>query len=152
MNIYEALAKYVLQEVLVDELPRIALEALESGLDSPSLRQLAGAARNNTDENRRLFMAAVKELGFPVPSEAEAGMMEAKLLAGQALDGSITPYSAARQIYHGIYSRFRQLKELRSIAGLADAYEENENEREHYTHEMLLEFKKIAGLRERGEL
>ena len=145
MNICEALAKYVLQEIPAEELPSVGMEALEAGLDSPSLRQLAGAARDNFNENGRLFMAVVKELGISVPSEAEAGMVKARWLAGLALDGTLPPYDAARQIYYGVYSRFRQLKELRLIAGLADAYEENENEREHYTRELLLEFKRITG-------
>ena len=48
------------------DLPEMATEALVRGIDSPSLRLLAGQPRNDVRYSADLFLAALDELGIEV--------------------------------------------------------------------------------------
>ncbi|MEV5826042.1 hypothetical protein AB0L25_10735 [Spirillospora sp. NPDC052242] len=64
---------YVTGELAPEALPLIGAEALARGVDSPALRQLAGYnARDDVRDIQDLYLAAMAELGLPMP-DAEAG-------------------------------------------------------------------------------
>jgi hypothetical protein len=65
-------AHYVLAMTPGERLPNIALAMLESGLDSPALRELAGLDRPTLRDAAHLFERALAETGQPPLSVAEA--------------------------------------------------------------------------------
>lgn len=71
MSFTVSLAEYVLGCLTSDQLPDIAAKAMEEGLDTPSLRILAGI-RHDYLEADGFLKSALKELEMPCPSETEA--------------------------------------------------------------------------------
>ena len=110
MNLDTILARHVLSLLPVQELPGLALNAIQAGHDSPSLRQLSGASEHDTEEAHRLFAKALRELGLPVPSVPEAGLTLARDIAREVLSGDIAPYEGAKQIWDHVYTRLPELK------------------------------------------
>ncbi|MFG2053006.1 hypothetical protein ACGFI9_03160 [Micromonospora sp. NPDC048930] len=59
-----------------EELPMIAAQALAEGLDSPSLRELAGHSRGEYREARELLDQVVGELGLRNLPDADQAVWE----------------------------------------------------------------------------
>jgi len=85
-----------------EEVPRIACDALESGLDSPALRYLAGLDRPTSREIGSAFDDACSQLGIlPAPAtvvekrEGDAWILNAMKIAthisSQILNGTLDP-------------------------------------------------------------
>jgi hypothetical protein len=137
---------YALGKVPIDDLPAAAIEALEAGLDSPTLRQLAGADGADAETIRNLFSKSLGELGIPIPSPSEAGLAFARHIAGEIVRGVLAPYDGAKQIWH-IYTRFPELGRLRIFVGMASEYEDDETHRENYSRSIVEESRKLMGIR-----
>jgi hypothetical protein len=85
-----------------EDVPKLACEALEQGLDSPALRCLAGLQRPTSSEIGKLFDDACSQLGI-VPASASAiaerlndewiwnATQVAKRISNQILDGTLDP-------------------------------------------------------------
>lgn len=70
----------------------IAAEALASGLDTPTLRELAGLPRNaDTRDIRDAFEQALCEAGLELPDPGLARRHALRRLAAKLIDGEITP-------------------------------------------------------------
>ncbi len=65
------LALWRLGKIPPERLPTIAVEALENGFDSPSLRKLAGLQAPTTTDIGDLFEAVSTEIGFAPYSSQE---------------------------------------------------------------------------------
>jgi hypothetical protein len=90
---------YVTGDVSPEELPMIAAEAIVRGVDSPSLRQLAGLGRrDDTRDIRDLYRAAMDELGIDIPDADALRWEYVHFWAQRMLDGSLSPYEAASKI------------------------------------------------------
>ena len=79
-----------------------ACDALIAGLDSPSLRVLAGLARREADyEVPEILPAALTELGLIYYPRGSGGGEEAavRALAAQAVSGALTPSELAAAIH-----------------------------------------------------
>ena len=95
-------ALWKMNQLPSEELPKIACDALENGLDSPALRYLAGLERPTSRELGHAFDDACSQLGI-VPaftSTVEEGLSDtwiwqatqiAKRISAQILDGSLNP-------------------------------------------------------------
>jgi hypothetical protein len=94
-----AIAKAVLGLNFREDLPSIAVSALESGLDSPSLRVLAGLTPLDLDDAWTLFEGALSELQMPAMSQREAAELLAREAAKELLRGAISPYEGAKGIW-----------------------------------------------------
>lgn len=92
-------AKWALGLLPSDALPRLATAALEAGLDTPSLRLVAGELHPTRDETGVLFDEALDELGVDVPDRSRAALIVAKEYATQIADGIVSPFQGARQIW-----------------------------------------------------
>jgi hypothetical protein len=134
---------YVFGILPAERLPAAAADALEAGLDSPSLRQLAGADDDDTESIRNLFNKSLNELGVPLPSPSEAALSIARRIAGDIVRGKIDPYEGARQIWGKIYVRFPQLTELRPFVAYASDYQDNAAHRDDYCRLILEASKKL---------
>lgn len=80
-------------------------QALVAGLDSPALRQLAGAAGASRAEAKALFDRAVRELGLALPATEDA-LRRAYLivLAGDISSGARRPSDALDLIHDEVIS------------------------------------------------
>ena len=92
-------AKWTLGLLPTDALPRLATTALEAGLDTPSLRLVAGESHPTRGETGALFDEALDELGVDVPDRSRAALIVAKEYATHIADGTVSPYQGARQIW-----------------------------------------------------
>jgi hypothetical protein len=141
MEMMTAAAEFVLGILPTDVLPTIAADALEDGYDSESLRRLAGADPDDHDECRRLFFNTMRELDLAIPSTQAAGLLLARAIASDVVHGSLTPYQGAKRIWHGVYTRVPELKQLKIFVGLAGEYEDDDKHRDEYSAQILKECK-----------
>ena len=144
MHIKEAILAYALGGLFPDALPKVGLDALEAGYDSPSLRQLAVCGRADPSETvQDLFRRSVNELGLVIPTPPEAGLAMAKIIAQEVLAGRCEPYDGARRIW-GLWSRFPELEQLTAFVGLASEYEDDEVHRDGYVRDIIEECRRLS--------
>lgn len=82
-----------------DKLPGVALDALERGIDSPTMIALASADATAEPEHHVLFRKALLELGRSPFSKADAGRIIAQVYAEQICEGKIAPVEGANEIW-----------------------------------------------------
>jgi hypothetical protein len=87
-------AKFRLGMVSVADLTRYADELLNRGHYTLALGELATTTDTNWFVIRDRFEMALKELGFPVPTEDEAAQILASPHLGDLVEGRKTPYKA----------------------------------------------------------
>lgn len=87
-----AAAKVSLRLLLSTELPRVAVDAMEDGCESPSLQILAGLTAIQADEAWEFFDRTLTELNIPMPNKRKAAERLAFEAAKSILDGTVTPY------------------------------------------------------------
>lgn len=95
--------KLVTGEIELGALPAIALQALEQGFDSPSLRILAGLQENDNEFTLRRYLEdALRELSIEIPDKRQATLQVAIGIAHDII--------AARQpIVEGVNEMFRKI-------------------------------------------
>ncbi|HUY74489.1 MAG TPA: hypothetical protein VMW11_08260 [Candidatus Dormibacteraeota bacterium] len=92
-------AKDLLGLVGPEAMPSEAANALLEGVDSRSIRQLAGLNNAERDEVRVVFQTALRELDIESPTLREAAILVATEVAGRITDGSVSPYAGAKEIW-----------------------------------------------------
>jgi hypothetical protein len=106
-----------------DKLPEAAVAALEDGLKSPTLIDLAAAGSTANPDLHRKFETVLQELGSPRLSKTEAGRRLAREFARKISDGEIAPIDGAKAIWK-IELECRELRhELGIFGGRASEYE-----------------------------
>lgn len=108
-------------QILVDA----AAEALADGLDSPTLRILAGAPRAAADEEATELASTVfEEMGLQIePRLSQAAIVEAaRLIAVDLLAGRWTPRQATAVLYR-MYIASDYPDELADFSGFDDYYD-----------------------------
>jgi hypothetical protein len=132
-----------------EELPMVAAQALAEGLDSPSLRELAGLSRGEYREARALLDQVVDELGLSgLPDENQAVWEVMVSYARRLLSGVIAPVDGA----HAIAAFGGSLgfpEPLATFALLTDLWEDNAAERAQLERDMVREAE--AMLRDVGD-
>ena len=148
LDLSDAAAFWQLELLPSEDLPPIAANALEKGLDSPSLRILAGEMEKVASIVGPLFLAALRELGIPLPDPASAQMTAARFYARKIVDGSLSPYEGAYCIWWEIANEAYPTKEeseiwnrLRVFVGLASEYEGNPRHQKEYEDQIVQEAK-----------
>lgn len=91
-------AGYALHLTTADELVGFAKEALWNDLSSPSLDLLALLQSAELRDADGLFVAALEELGIPIPSRAEAVRRLAREISTEMVRGETTPYDGTAEI------------------------------------------------------
>ena len=82
-----------------DKLPTVALEALEQGIESPSMIKLASSDDRAGPDLHRLFEKALTELRRHRLTKSEAGRIIAREHAEAICKGAISPVDGARAIW-----------------------------------------------------
>jgi hypothetical protein len=101
-----------------EDLPRLATEALERGLDSPSLSELAGQNPRDVRDSRDLFIRALEELNLPAPDPTTAIRLLVRSTAAQIVAGDISPQNGARWLWQAS-DRVEDEGDLRVFIGLS---------------------------------
>jgi hypothetical protein len=134
-----ALARLTIGELGTEPLPDLAAEALARGIDSPSLRILAGTPRQDVREARALFVEAMSELGVSLPSEAERRRALVMFWAKEMVQGTLSPYDASRLIWWEGWEELGHPDDLTVFVGLASEWEDHPQYRVQYERDMLRE-------------
>lgn len=124
-----AMAALVAEEQATEELPAIATEALSNGLDSPSLRLLAGTPSTEVRDARDLFVKACHELGIEEPSDSNARRQLVRHWASQIVDGSLSPRAGAGLIWWKAANPLNKPNDLILFVGLASEWDDNPQHR-----------------------
>jgi hypothetical protein len=88
LNFRQLLAKYVTGNLPPDNLPKLAVTAMEEGIDSPSLHILAGLEKAEDSLTfERYFFLALKELAIQLPDKRQAALIYALAIAEEIISG-----------------------------------------------------------------
>ncbi len=83
-----------------EDLPAVATAVLERGVDSPSLRILAGLSRPTASEASPIVDGVAEELRLDLPvSNRDAVLLAARGIAERIVSGEIPAYEGARRIW-----------------------------------------------------
>jgi len=139
-SLEEAAAFWVLGLLPSDECPNVATEALVRGIDSPSLRLLAGELRPIASEVDPLFERSLVENGIAVPDRQTARAAVARYYAREMLAGSLSPWEGAERIWWDVandaYSA-PDWERYSSFVGLASGLRDNPQHRTEYEREIV---------------
>lgn len=94
----DMLALWVLGVIQPTQLPEAAARALEEGLDSPSLRSLAGLEDWDSGRGALLLERAMAELGLRAPDQGEAARRLARQISRRIIDGDLEALKGARTL------------------------------------------------------
>jgi hypothetical protein len=112
-------ARWKLNQLASDDLPKVASELLSAGLDSPALREVAGWTQPIRSEVGPVFEKALSELGSPLPDQQLALRLLAKDYAAQIVAGTLDPYEGARRIWFEASIDYEPFEEVSAFVGLA---------------------------------
>jgi hypothetical protein len=115
-------ARWAAGDIRPEQTPGMAADMLESGLDTPSMRRLAGemlvGCRADVEE---LVVKMLKELGVEVPdSEVEAKMLSTRQIAREVIAGMRNPWKTAAELERIWHYEIWHHKYLCDIAQLVD--------------------------------
>lgn len=100
MDLQNFQARWTLDKLRHAELSKVASDMLVDGLDSESLRILAGlSSASDPEEIFKYFELSMKELKLQKLSKGEASLVLAKDIAKKIVSREIDPYRGARQIW-----------------------------------------------------
>jgi hypothetical protein len=146
VTLREAAAFNVLGLLTSEDIPSVAVRALEQGYDSPALQQLAAESTAPASNITPLFARALSELSVSSPERNAARLIVARFYARRILDGTLSPYEGACKIWLGPANDALQESEpeqvsswlkLRFFIGLASEYEVDPEHREAYEREIV---------------
>ncbi|WP_459642369.1 hypothetical protein [Kineococcus sp. NUM-3379] len=136
-SLRRARARVLLGELDVEVMPAWAVEALQAGLDSPALLELAGMGPGELTYVPAVVTAALQELGAPNLTEQQARWELAYAWAEAMLTGELTPSEAARNIWQDAWHPLECPEQLSVFAGEASEWEDHPEHRSTYEHRML---------------
>jgi hypothetical protein len=93
-------AKHLLDLVGPEAMQTEATNLLVRGVDSPSVRLLAGMSTTDNNEVRAVCRTALRELGIESPSPREAAILVATEVANRITAGAVSPYDGAKEIWN----------------------------------------------------
>jgi hypothetical protein len=132
-----AIVRLSIGDMPAEELPNLAADALGRGIDSPSLRRLAGTPRDDVREARDLFVEAMSELGVTLPPETDGRRALVLFWAREMVDGSLSPYQTSRLIWWEGWEKLGRPDDLTVFVGLASEWEDHPDDRGELEQEML---------------
>jgi hypothetical protein len=97
VEIEVAQALYTLRRLPGEELSRVGVDLLQSGVDTQAVRELAGAQSNTLRDSGELFERVLLELRRPNMSARDAALVIARDLAKKVVAGAMLPRDAAER-------------------------------------------------------
>lgn len=121
----------------------MAIQALEQGLETPSMIELAAADGNANPCLHSLFEKALKELGWSRIKKVEAGRLIALEIAQQIIQGKVTPLNGAKAIWKITGECEELCQEFGIFGGHVTEYEGMPDDRECIAELILSEAKAL---------
>jgi hypothetical protein len=115
---------WVAGDLRAEDLPDLATDALIRGLDSPTLRVIAGESSDDAPGLRDLFALVLAELNYPLVDQDSAQWQLIRLTARGIVAGSVDPGDGARQIWRRSFDVTEE-GDLRVFVGLASELEDH---------------------------
>jgi hypothetical protein len=131
MDLESAASFWVLGLLPNEDLPAVAADALEAGVDTPALRILAGERDPDVGELNRLFSKALEESSIELPNRSVAMANAAKYCAERILSRDWTPYRGASAIWSDLCTIEDAPENLKVFVGLASEHEDFEYRAKH---------------------
>ena len=141
-------ARHYLGDLDPEEMPGVALRALESGYHGPALLELARMSSPTVLNAGNLFERALGEAGRPSLPKEEAGLRVARNVARKIISGEVHPYEGAQMIWTGVWNKCGRPDELTPFVGLASLYEADPERRSLHLEEIVARAKELADERE----
>ena len=110
-------ARYVLGIVPSEELKRAADQALDAGIDSPSLCELAGIIHSTMSEAGPLFEAALRELSVQAPSKEEAIWIVLSHWLTEISKGRLDPIDGMARVMSEVYHPAKLYERTKNFVG-----------------------------------
>jgi hypothetical protein len=112
-------AKLSLKLIASSDMPRIAWDALEAGLDGPAIRRLAALVQPTYFEVAEVLPRAMEELGLSEVQAGQAALRIAKHLAADILQSGDDPLGHIRD-FEWLWIRADYAGELSPVGNLVD--------------------------------
>jgi hypothetical protein len=107
LNFRQQIAKYVTGNVTTDQLPDIAVQGLEEGLDTPSLCILAGLGKNESPfQIEHYFQLTLDELKIQLPDRRQAAIEYSLAIVDEILDGEKDIIKGLHEIHYNAIESF----------------------------------------------
>jgi hypothetical protein len=113
-------AMLTLERIPSNEIPRVAWDALEAGLDGPAIRRLASLLSPTYFEIRDVLPGAMKEMGLATLSPLEAGIRLAEKSAKELLQLDDKDLLSRGETFERLYVDLDYPRELQTIGFLDD--------------------------------
>ncbi len=126
-----------------DKLPGVALEALEQGIESPTIVELASAETVWDPRLHRLFEKVLTELRRSPLTKAEAGRIIAGEYAKKICQGTVTPVDGARAIWRVSLECEELMPDLGIFGGRVSEYEGLQDGRERISELIVTEAREL---------
>ena len=112
-------AQLALNLVSTTDMPKLAWDALEAGLDGPAIRRLAALEFPTAFQVREVLPSVVKEMHLAKIGEVEAALRLAKLRAQEILRSNSDPFKHLRDFEH-LWIQAHYCRELQEYGNLDD--------------------------------
>ena len=122
-----------------ESLPTLATDALVRGLDSPSLRELAGVRAADYQEARDPFQRVCRELGIRIPTPDQARWSLAYEWAEAIVTGELSPVVGARRIWWEAWEHLGRPNVLTPFVTFASESEDDPDHQSEYEDDIRLE-------------
>lgn len=114
-------ARWACGDLFPEDFPRLAVELLDKGHDSSSLRKLSGTNATNISEVETLVNAMFRELGLWDPlTERQAKLITSRQIAREVIAGTRNPWAAANHLEIVVWSWKAENPELDLIFRIND--------------------------------
>jgi len=117
-------ARWACNDLHGEDMPRIAGDLLETGLDSAGLRRLAAETQVSCSADVEHLLARVFrefEIPYPMP-EGRAQLVFARQTAREVIAGHCDPWPAAFNLEKAMWGRYPKNEDLASIFALNDEW------------------------------
>lgn len=112
-------ARLALSLIASADMPQIAWDALEAGLDGPATRRLAALERPTYFEVAEVLPRAMEELGLTDITAGQAALRVAKQMARDILDKGDDPLHHTRS-FQSLWVRSGYAKDIQALGTLHD--------------------------------
>lgn len=112
-------ARLALSLISSTEMPKLAWEALEAGLDGPAIRRLAAFEFPTFFQVQEVLPQAMKEMGLSKLDKGAAALQLSKLLAQEILAKNLDPFKHLRDLEQ-LWIQSDYCRELRDFGNLDD--------------------------------
>lgn len=143
-SIEVAACRLVTGELPAESLPQLATDALVDGLDSPSLRLLAGQAPGDVRDSRDLFEQVLDELAIEIPDVDAAHWRLVTRAATDIVARRVDPVRGAGAMWDA-YVDVRDSGDLRIFVGLLSELDDHPGDRQQIADQIVREAELLRG-------